>query len=237
MTDYEMEIRDKKRLAVNARRRKCGSKSTYCGLPSDHMTAKQWKERCGKVMTYQMNKPMTWEEFRAMPDDLQRQYLTGLRKTFSVTQGDLADMFGVVPKTVARYLDEHHIDLGFVRGKRKSPKQDDLFRLFLDSTIADAAPRDTAEADRNDSPVADGTVTPAEEACVVAEEVCGVMPAPPAKPVHVHELNLCMDGFFSDELAHRLLRAADSVFREGTPVRVALRITTVSAEGGNQNGT
>lgn len=231
MTDYEMEIRDKKRLAVNARRRKCGSKSTYCGLPSDHMTAKQWKERCGKVMTYQMNKPMTWEEFRAMPDDLQTQYLTGLRKTLSVTQGDLADMFGVVPKTVARYLDEHHIDLGFVRGKRKTAKQEELFRLFLDGTIAGAAPRDTAEAADAASPVADDAVAPADEACVVAEEVRGIMPAPPAAPVHVHELNLCMDGFFGDELAHKLIRTADSVFGEGTPVRVALRITTVPAEG------
>lgn len=48
---------------------------------------------------YRMNEPMNWSAFRSMPDDLQVQYVTGLRAKYGATDAMFADMFCVHPAT------------------------------------------------------------------------------------------------------------------------------------------
>lgn len=45
--------------------------------------------------TYQLGAPMSWKEFKALPDDLKRQYIRSLRDRFNVNAVKLAEMFGV----------------------------------------------------------------------------------------------------------------------------------------------
>lgn len=60
---FNDDVREKKKLANQARYRKRGSKSKKCNLSSDRLTHKQWLERCGKTVTYNFRKPILWQDF------------------------------------------------------------------------------------------------------------------------------------------------------------------------------
>ena len=75
LNDFDYDVMQKKRIASNARRRVCGSKSKFCGLPSDHMTHAQWKKHNGEVKTVNLNQPMSWQAFKDVPNDLQKEYI------------------------------------------------------------------------------------------------------------------------------------------------------------------
>ena len=59
MNDFEFDCLQKKRLAQQAKYRKRGSKSKKCPMSTDHMTKKQWIERCGKIVTIKMDSPVS----------------------------------------------------------------------------------------------------------------------------------------------------------------------------------
>lgn len=104
MNDFDYDVMQKKRIAASARRRVCGSKSRYCGLPSDHLTPAQIKARSGPVMTYAMNQPMSWRDFKAMPLDLQQTYLDSLHKRFGCGASNIgSDLFGMSKASLSNY--------------------------------------------------------------------------------------------------------------------------------------
>ena len=120
MSDFEFDCMKKKQLAGQAKYRKRGSKSKKCSLPSDGMTNKQWKERCGPVISYNPNKPMAWEDFKKLPTHIQAEYITNLQHKFGVTAVDLGKMFGVQPLTVRKHADANNLGVEFPRGHAMS---------------------------------------------------------------------------------------------------------------------
>lgn len=116
MSDFEYDCLQKKRIANQAKYRKRGSKSKKCNLPSDRLTNKQWKDKCGPVITYSLNKPMTWDDFKQMPAYVQAEYITNLQKKFGVTAVDLGNMFGVRALTVRKHADANNLGIEFPRG-------------------------------------------------------------------------------------------------------------------------
>ena len=52
------------------------------------------------MSTYKLDEPMRWDDFKAMPVDLQKQYLTYLVETYGATNEMLGDMFYVHPTHV-----------------------------------------------------------------------------------------------------------------------------------------
>lgn len=106
MNNFDYEVLQKKRIAAGARHRKCGSKSKFCSLPSDNMTAAEWKRRNGKVKTYNLMAPMGWDEFKSMPHDLQQQYLDTLQTRFNVSVNRISkELFGLCPDALRRHID------------------------------------------------------------------------------------------------------------------------------------
>ncbi len=93
MNDFDYDVKEKKRIAAGARARKCGSKSKRCTLPSDYLTAKQKKGLNGKMKTYNLSAPVSYAEFRDMPKDLQKEYLTKLYLDWCINLTMIAKMF------------------------------------------------------------------------------------------------------------------------------------------------
>ena len=90
------DVREKKRIANSA-----FNKRTHCGkggavkFPSDNLSRKELNAMNGKVESYRMNDPMTYAEFKKMPDDLKISYVKLIRQKFGVSDSQIAKMLGV----------------------------------------------------------------------------------------------------------------------------------------------
>ena len=80
LTDEQKEFiadcKDKTRTARGShnKRSHCG-KSGGIKFPSDNLTEKQKRAMNGKVITYQLSKILTDEEFNKLPDDIKKLYI------------------------------------------------------------------------------------------------------------------------------------------------------------------
>lgn len=133
MNDFDYDVYQKKRIASGDRHRKRGSRSKYCGLPSDHMTHAQWKKKNGEVKVMNLNEPMLWDAFKAMPDDLQKEYIQKCVERFDCTMTDLSKMFQVQPCTVSKKLKELELNHLFTTGKRHDRAKAKVFQSWIGS--------------------------------------------------------------------------------------------------------
>lgn len=131
MNDFEFDVMERKRIARSAKYRKYGSKSKKCAMSTDHMSNKEWKERCGEVVTYPMNKPMRWNDFKRMPLDLQHEYIFTLIEKYNVNYTALAEMFGVISMTVSNYFKTNGFGVSFSCGNRMNAVERDAWHQFL----------------------------------------------------------------------------------------------------------
>lgn len=148
MTDFDFDCLQKKRIAQQAKYRKRGSKSKKCNLPSDRLTPKQWRERCGPVVSFNFNKPMNWETFKNLSAIVQTEYITNLQKKYGVTAVDLGDMFGVRALTVRKHVDANGLNITFPRGHSMNAERRAVWNEFLGvvpATVVESVPENTAE--------------------------------------------------------------------------------------------
>ena len=103
MHDFDYDAMQKKRIARGASYMKRGSKSKKCTLPSDYLTAAQKRRLNGPVSTYKLDEPMSWESFKAMPEDLQKQYILNLQNTYQANDKMVGKMFEKSDVTVGEY--------------------------------------------------------------------------------------------------------------------------------------
>lgn len=157
MSDFEYDCLQKKRIAGQAKYRKRGSKSKKCNLPSDRLTHKQWKDKCGPLMRYNMNEPMSWNDFKQMPVDIQSAYIIGLQEKYGATAVDLGNMFGVRALTVRKHADANKLCVTFPRGHAMSATQKSEWDKFLcNDSVTEELP--SVDPDRCD------------DACVATDE-------------------------------------------------------------------
>lgn len=133
MNDFDYENYQKKRLAHQASHRKCGSKSRRCPMSTDYMTQKQWKERNGKVVSLNFDKPTTWENFKELSKGVQEEYLRHLAETYNANATNLAEMFGMSVATVRRHIQSADLDIKFRVGHSMNAEQRDAWERFLHS--------------------------------------------------------------------------------------------------------
>lgn len=104
---------EKKKIAHSSHNRK-----THCGkggrvkFPSDYLSKKELKAMNGDVKSYNLNKPMTWEEFRSMPQDLQIMYIKKLRNEFGVPDSVLGKAMGVCKSSFSKAMRDLNLSLG-----------------------------------------------------------------------------------------------------------------------------
>lgn len=139
MGNFDFECKQKKRLAQQAKHRKCGSKSKKCNLSTDHMTNKQWRERCGETVSINMNKPISWEKFKKLSKTVQEEYLNGLIDRFGINASILGAMFGVHGQTVRNYVAVNGLNVKFNRHGKPSYVSTVMWKDFLDENAAEDA--------------------------------------------------------------------------------------------------
>lgn len=98
MNDFDYDCMQKKRTARGAFAH-ISRKRGGCTLPSDNLTAKQRREKNGEVKSYNITRPMPWPEFKAMPEDLKREFFRNMQ-SFGGTASWLADEMGAVSATI-----------------------------------------------------------------------------------------------------------------------------------------
>lgn len=119
MNDFDYDVMLKKRIARGAIAKKNGCKSKKCTLPQDYMTAAELKRRNGKTATYEMNKPMKWQEFKSAPADIQKEYVTRLRDCYNASDAKIAEMLGVSGCVVSQYFKRNSLQDGIARRMSK----------------------------------------------------------------------------------------------------------------------
>lgn len=123
---YEL-IQDCKEKKITARSAR--NTRTHCGkggsvkFPSDYLSAKEKKKLSGECKSYRMNDPMTWEEFKALPDDLKVCYVKALRQKYGVSDSALADMLGISHPVLSRVFTDLGLNKGNGVGKRVWDKE------------------------------------------------------------------------------------------------------------------
>lgn len=99
---FVTDVADKKRTARGSyNRRAHAGKGGKIMLPSDYMSNKEIKKMNGEVKTYNIKNPMRYAEFKALPDDLKKQYLTMLRDRYNAGNRAIGKMMGVTDHTIS----------------------------------------------------------------------------------------------------------------------------------------
>ena len=110
---------EKKKIARSSHNRK-----THCGkggrvkFPSDYLSKKELKAMNGDVKSYNLNRPMTWKEFRSMPQDLQIMYIKKLRNEFEVPDIVLCKAMGICKSSFSKAMSDLNLSLGRSAGAK-----------------------------------------------------------------------------------------------------------------------
>ena len=149
MTDFDYDVMQKKRLARN-QFHNAKYKHGGCHLPHEDLTPAQMKRRNGPMVTYSMNQPMSWNDFKSMPHDLQQQYLDGLHARFGVGPSDIAKyLFLRTPNN----LRQSTVAMGLTVAKRDKNRDLDGFLAWLRKADEDTR---AAEAEKEPEVNTDG---------------------------------------------------------------------------------
>ena len=103
--EYKQDCKDKKITARSARNKRThNGKGGAVKLPSDYLSKKELKAMNGPVESYRMNDPMSWEEFKKLPDDLKVTYIKALREKYKVPDAMLAECMGISGQVFGKWM-------------------------------------------------------------------------------------------------------------------------------------
>lgn len=139
MNDFNYDCMQKKRIARGAFAH-ISRKRGGCSLPSDTLTEKQRKEKNGEVKSYNITRPMPWHEFKAMPEDLKREFFRNMQ-SFGGTAKWLAEEMGASAQTIIAYAER--VGAPFRRGGRNAGMWQ---RKIMEWANVDAVAVHTADA-------------------------------------------------------------------------------------------
>lgn len=118
----------------------------------------------GEVKAYRLHEPMTWAEFKELPDDLKVMYIKWLREKYNVSNANIAAMFGISETLMSRWAKV----LGLGRSERKGgePWDKDGWFAWLGGVKAAVVSSVAADKPNNVLPEQDAecTAAPTERA-------------------------------------------------------------------------
>ena len=101
MKDFDFDVLQKKKAAYGAKHNKGKLGRRGCHLPSDNLTQSQLKKLNGEVYTMNINKPITYKEYKTLPIDMEKTYYSSLIERFNVGLDKIAKMMGTKANTLS----------------------------------------------------------------------------------------------------------------------------------------
>ena len=153
MTDeryvFNQDVAERSKMKTGAFHKKNGSKSKKCTLPSDHLTPKQKQKLNGSCESIKLNEPChDWDKFKKLSKETKAEYIHNLVNNFGARRSDVAEMFGVDPRSLTNYLYTVGIRANFPRGKNLPKEMDERFMDFIttpNDISAESTPKKTDE--------------------------------------------------------------------------------------------
>ena len=125
---------DVKEKAITARSSKKRPRRSGCHLPQ--YTAKEMREMSGPTYTVNLKRRITYTEFKALPESLQKDYVQNIIDKYGVGPSALAELMDANAGAVGVYLSKR----GFSFKRGFQPKKEDLERFREDYGISANAP-------------------------------------------------------------------------------------------------
>lgn len=126
------DLKDRRAEASGARRKKNGSKSKACSLPSDRLTHRQWEKLNGPMNIFAMNVPTDYETLSKQSEDIQKEYIMNLLDRFNITVSKISEMLGISPSFGMNYVKTLGINYTPRGAKLKNNKNEkDAWNYFL----------------------------------------------------------------------------------------------------------
>jgi len=150
MNDFDYDVLQKKKIARNAKYRKSTYNRKGCTLPHEYMSKKEIQAMNGELSTIQMNSPMSWERFKTLPPDLQREYLQKQMDRFGVGLNAIGvDMFGLGRNRLGNWTKTRNMKFDLRTGGRTSNAALQSWRRWLNN-----APEEEAQETVTEAPIA-----------------------------------------------------------------------------------
>lgn len=133
MNDFDYDVKEKKRIARGAYAKVNGSRSKRCTLPGDYLTPAQKKKLSTTLVDVNLKRPMTWDQFKALPTDIKKEYLTFLRDDCHGTLTSITQMFGIARTSYNHHINRHEptLKLLFNFTGRTSKEDRAIWRAWL----------------------------------------------------------------------------------------------------------
>ena len=135
----------------------------------------------GEVIQYaSLKKPMSWSEFKELPDDLKKEYIKSIREKFGAPDTYIAQMFGTSQRTLCMYFKDLGLGLGKHSGASKRKWKTEEFLAWQSGADLEAGvnpvPEETIESDTEPEIPSDSSSLSDEETCGGCCEVNRAVP-------------------------------------------------------------
>ena len=116
MSDYNPffdDVKERNAMKSGAFHKVNGSKRRRCTLPSDNLTPAQKRKMNGPVVEWNIHRPMTYQDFKKMPTDLQQAHLDHIYALVGIGRNTISRVvFGLSNYGLSQYMDAHGLKLG-----------------------------------------------------------------------------------------------------------------------------
>lgn len=123
---YE-DVQEKAKTARSAHNRPRRGKSR-----TKDYTAKEVRNMSGPTYTINLNKPIAYRDFKALPENLQKEYVQNLIAKYDAGPTEIARVMGANMKTCSALL--HRLGFTFAKGHRQAVEKKAQMRAAYETT-------------------------------------------------------------------------------------------------------
>ena len=148
LNDFDYEAYQKGIIARGSKNKN----RKYKNWPAAHMSTRELQKRNGETVEFNMNQPMSWEIFKKICAQSQRDYIVNLVGSYNISMTDLSGMSGGCRYTIIRHFTAAGLTQYFAKGRKMNTQQRKAWNEFLNFSANNACAETDSEthADASD---------------------------------------------------------------------------------------